>query len=77
MSRYTKLEGVIISDDKEVFFFDLYLNPFQVESIYESEVSFYSGRKKETRSCCHLIMKSGTTHDVLGSVGNIINLLEC
>lgn len=78
MSRYKKLDALTISESKEVFFFDLFINPFQVESFYETDVEFTNeSGKREMHPCCYITTKSGSSHNVLGTSEEIIKQLEC
>lgn len=78
MSRYKKLEGVTIGESKEVFFFELYINPFQIESFYETEIEFTNeDEMRVVRMCCFLITKSGERHHVMGTAKQLIKQLEC
>jgi len=78
MSRYKKLEGLTIGEHKEVFFFELYINPFQIESFYETEVEFTNeDEMRVVRVCCYITTKSGERHHVMGTAKQLINQLEC
>lgn len=78
MSRYKKLDGLTITESKEVYFFDLFINPFQVESFYETEVEFTNETgMRVSQPCCYLTTKSGENHNVLGSAEEIEKILEC
>lgn len=78
MSRYKRLKALTISEEREVFFFDLHINPFQVESFYDTEVEFTNeDGMRVTKVCCYMTTKSGERHYVLGSSKEMEKLLEC
>jgi hypothetical protein len=79
MSRFVLMEAVSIDKSKNVTFYDFYLNPFQIESFYESEVSYDRDDtlETETKECCTLRTKSGAVHTVLLNTEEMKSIIEC
>lgn len=79
MPRFVTLEAVSIDKSRNVTFYDFCLNPFQVESFYESEISYDNVDTLEavTRVCCTLRTKSGAVHTILGDMDKMKAIVEC
>lgn len=64
MDRFIKLPAFFY-DDGLIWFHDLYINPFQIESITEIDISYTSpeGESVETMGS-NIVTKSGAEHDI-------------
>ena len=79
MPRFVTLEAVSIDKNKNVTFYDFCLNPFQVESFYESEISYDNVDSLDavTQACCTIRTKSGAVHTILGDMDKMKSIVEC
>jgi hypothetical protein len=80
MSRFVKLEAVSVDEqDGSVSFYELRINPFQVESFYETDITYDSIETMErmTDRCCSITTKSGDKYTVMGNSDTIEQRLTC
>ena len=79
MSRFISFESITIQKNGDTEFFDFMINPFQIESMYQTEVSYdcVESGERITEPCCYIMTKSGARHNVMGTLESVIKRLEC
>lgn len=64
MERFIKLPAFIYEEGL-IWFHDLYINPFQIESIIELDIEYISPEGESVqRTGSSIITKSGVEHDI-------------
>jgi hypothetical protein len=64
MSRFTKLDEFFVEDGR-LYFNDLWINPFQIESYLPLEVSYIDDNNQEVDMIAtKIITKSGMEHNI-------------
>lgn len=71
-SRFITLTGILF-DDKGISNYQLKINPFTVESFYETEIKHESAKDIST---CKLITRSGWEYDIDLSIDQLEELLN-
>jgi hypothetical protein len=76
MSRFIKLPGFFFEDEL-LFFHDLWINPFQVESFISLDISYTNddGMNVEVNGS-KIVTKSGVEYDVSLSPEDLIKVLQ-
>lgn len=76
MSRFIKLPTFFYLED-ELYFGDLYINPFQIESFQESKIEYIDENGIEiSRDGVNITTKSGIEHGILMHVQEFIGLIQ-
>lgn len=73
--RFINLPAFIYEDGL-IWFHDLYINPFQIESVVEIDISYTSpeGESVETKGSS-IVTKSGCEHDINMSPEDLILII--
>ena len=75
MSRFVKLVACFI-EDSQLLEYDLYINPFQIESFSESQVLTADGEQVDSIETVRIRTKTGVDYEILSNVNEFIKLVE-
>lgn len=74
--RYIKIDSYFVEEGR-VYFCDLYINPFQIESFHETEISYTTDvGEAGMRGTTHIRTKSGEEHDIDMPIEQFAMLME-
>ena len=76
MERFIKLPGFFY-DDGLIWFHDLYINPFQIESVTEIDITYTSPEGEHIEATgSNIVTKSGCEHDINLSPDDLMLLIR-
>ena len=77
MARFLKLSSCSITEDGDIISFDLYINPFQIESFIESDLKYTDSIGTSISTpCISIVTKTGSEHCILMKINEFRNLVE-